>query len=173
MLACARWLLLTRSFLQPACNQLANRAATRAREPAGMSSTEPTVSREEILLVEDDPDITLVVHTVPGGPQDHLNGHQFDPVAEAMYREGHRVREAYRTAMGTLSRGGVGGSMAPRDRRQKASPLTEPCSPQEGEMGKAMEARPCRRSLGEHRPSPAAELFGAAVPPGPSPRCAR
>jgi hypothetical protein len=82
-----------------------------------MGSNGPAVGRGKILLVEDDPDITLAVHTVPGGAQDHLNGHQFDPVADAMYREGHHVREAYRTAMGTLSRGGAGGSMAPHDRR--------------------------------------------------------
>jgi hypothetical protein len=84
-----------------------------------MGNTEPTFSPGKILHVEDDPDSTLAVHTVPGGAQDHLNGHQFDPVADAMYREGHHVREAYRTAMGTLSRGGAGGSMAPRDGRHK------------------------------------------------------
>ena len=97
-----------------------------------MGNTGPTASPGRILLVGDDPDITLAVNTVPGGAQDHLNGHQSDPVADAMYREGHHVREAYRTAMGTLSRGGAGGSMAPRDRRQKTSPLTGPCSPPEG-----------------------------------------
>ena len=78
-----------------------------------MSISAPTSERGKIFPAEDDPEGTLAAHTAPGSTQDHLNGRQVDPVAEAIYREGRHIREAYQTAMGTLSRGGIGGSVAP------------------------------------------------------------